>query len=153
MSRISISFHNEISAFAQAHGLDLSTEEATSLDQTLQSMMKVGDDMSLSFVTGNGRTGTLNDALVVYSAGFPTKANNSRQTPAPATGNATARALAANAAMREGRSAARLVEADNLVAEHGNPWSPRSISRTRQGLVTNLNPDLAARLRRQAGAQ
>lgn len=153
MSRISISFKPQIDAYAQAHNLDLSPEAAASLEQTLQSTVKVGDDMSLSFVTGNGRTGSLDDALRLYSAGTPSRANGSRQTPAPATGNATARALAANAAVREGRSTARLAEAESLVEQHGNPWEPRSINRTRQGLVSNLHPDLAARLKRQAGVR
>ncbi|KQO94025.1 hypothetical protein ASF33_14735 [Methylobacterium sp. Leaf92] len=154
MSGISISFRSAISAYAQAYDLDLSDDAAATLETVLQSTMRVADDKSVSFVTGTGRTGTLDDALALYAAGTPTKASRATPSPSASTGsNATARALAANAAVREGRSSARLVEAESLVAEHGNPWSPRSISRTRQGLVTNLHPDLAARLRRQAGAQ
>lgn len=154
MKGAAIAFAPQINAFAAASGRELDREEVESLEKTLNSISNLDDAGQITFELGHGRVGMLDDALAIFSTGMGKAIPIATTEPSiPAGSNATARSLAANAAVREGRSAARLVEAESLVAEHGSPWDPRSISRTRQALVSNLSPDLAARLRRQAGIQ
>lgn len=84
-------------------------------------------------------------ALVMYSGFTEPKADLAPSKPAGEL-NMTQRGLAANAA----RKADRTGEAESLVAEHGNPW--RTGNRTHAGFVQNVAPDLAARLKLEAGA-
>jgi hypothetical protein len=53
----------------------------------------------------------------------------------------------------EGRRANRKELAAQEAARGPNPWAQKTINRSRQGLITNLDPDLAARLRQEAGVQ
>ena len=137
---ISISFHNQITGFAKANGIDLTREGVESLDAVLRSTLRT-DGNRASFVIGADKTGTLEDALTIHCEGAPRKAKASSSS---AGNTATARAVAQNSANTP------QVRAAEIVRDHGNPWSPRTISRTRQAVLVNLDPSLATRLQKEA---
>jgi hypothetical protein len=58
----------------------------------------------------------------------------------------TAAMVAANAGKIANRRAELLAE----VEEAGNPWSIKTFNRTRQGVISNLAPDVATRLKAEA---
>lgn len=150
---ICVSFAPQIAAFAKAHDLDLDQEGADSLDATLQSLLKLDEANNVSFlIGGGGKTGTLDQALTVYSEGTRRKAKSS---PGPVGigpgANRTERAVAANAARVTPVSAARQAEAVELVERFGNPW--RTGNGTHRSIVMNKNPALAAKLKSEAGIQ
>ncbi|MGC5781761.1 hypothetical protein [Methylobacterium sp. NFXW15] len=154
MKGISISFDSQVTSYAAAHKLQLSREELEHLGATLNSICTVDDASQVSFDIGGGRVGSITDALDVFAVGMGKPVSSPTTKPSiPEGTNATARALAANAATRDGQSAARRTEGQALADQHGNPWHHRTINRTRQGLISNLHPQLAERLRAEAGAR
>lgn len=82
-----------------------------------------------------------------------TRASRTKPSPVPVSGgaNRTTRAIAANATGRSFQAMAKAAEAAALHAEYGNPWAERSLNRTRQSVIQNHNPALAAQLRSTAG--
>lgn len=157
MGQISLFLNPQIRAYGKANGLSFTADEIERINTDVSGIAVTDENGSLSFNLAGGSVQTIDAAIGAMSVGLGTSADTSKpgaSTPSiPAGANVTARAMATLAANREGRSAARAVEAQQLVDEHGNPWDPRSINRTRQALVTNLDPVLANRLRRQAGVR
>lgn len=141
---ISVTILPNIKAYAAAHSLDLTPGALASLEQVLQSTMRV-EAGQVSFTTTAGQTGTLEQALDLHTTGAP----RSSTAPPSATGNRTERAIAKVQADR----AKLATEAAAAVAAEGNPWSAGStFNRTHQSIITNKDPALAARLRNEANA-
>ncbi len=152
---ISISYTQQIVAFGKATGRSFTRDEIGSISETMNSVTSLDDTGNIRLNIGAGPVATVEDALGVLSVGMgkPTTTTTSSEPTIPPGSNATARALALTASTRDGRSAARAVEAQALVSDGGNPWDTRSINRTRQALVLNLDAALAARLKQQAGVR
>lgn len=155
---LSLFLNPQIRAYAKANGLVFTADEIERINTDVSGIATTDENNGLRFNLAGGSVQTVDAAIGAMSVGLgksaPQTQKTSSSTPTILAGsNATARALALNAANRDGQSAARAVEAQALVDEHGNPWDPRSINRTKQALVTNLDPALATRLRRQAGVR
>lgn len=154
---LSLFLNPQIRAYAKANGLVFTADEIDRINADVSGIATTDENNGLRFNLAGGSVQTIDAAIGAMAVGLGKNApapKSTGSTPTiPAGSNATARALAVNAANRDGQSAARAVEAQALVDEHGNPWDPRSINRTKQALVTNLDPALATRLRRQAGVR
>lgn len=110
---------------------------------------------------GNTRSkGQGNDAVDLSAAEFiaqlqagTTSAARAKPSPVPVSAGATrtTRAIAANTTARFFQSMAKAAEAADLAREYGNPWAERSLNRTRQNVIQNLDPALAGQLRSSAG--
>lgn len=150
---ISIDFAPQIAAFAKAHDLDLSREGTDSLNATLQNLFQLDGAKNVSFPIGSdGKTGTLEQALTVYSEGTPRKIRASESLVSVTAGmNPTERAVATNAARRTPVSEARAAEAVKLVNQYGNPW--KTNNGTHRAIVMNKNPELANQLKSEAGTR
>ncbi|TXM91988.1 hypothetical protein [Methylobacterium sp. WL116] len=157
MSQISLFINPQIRAYAQANGRVFSTEEIERITASVNSVTTSDDDGTVRFNLAGGAVQSLDAVIGAMSVGLgkdaPAAPKAGGSSTLPAGSNATERALALNAMTRDGTSAARAIEAQALVDAHGSPWDVRSINRTRQALVTNLDPALAARLRRQSGSR
>lgn len=158
MSNLSLFLNPQIREYAKKNNVVFTSDEIERINSDVSGIASVDENNGLRFDLAGGSVQTIDAAIGAMSVGLGKSAPHTQKSGAsaptlPAGGNSTARALAVNAARREGMTAARAVEAQALVDEHGNPWDPRSINRTRQALVTNLDPALATRLRRQAGGR
>ncbi|WP_156421417.1 hypothetical protein [Aureimonas sp. AU40] len=86
--------------------------------------------------------------LTRFPAFIDTKANE--KSPSAPAGNRTQQAIAKVAASRS--SEGRIAIAKEA-AQAGNPWRQGpTFNRTKQGLITNFDSNLAAKLRLEAGA-
>ncbi|XYD07083.1 hypothetical protein R1A27_18175 [Methylobacterium sp. NMS12] len=155
MSSLGLFLNPQIREYADANGLTFTHEEVETINNRVNEFASLGDDGQVQIDFGQGPMTSIQAAISAMAVGHgkakvASKSGTSGST-IPTSGNATQRALALNAANRGSRGAARAVEAQQLVDEFGSPWDARSINRTRQALITNLDPALATRLRRQAG--
>ncbi|TXN04208.1 hypothetical protein FV242_08310 [Methylobacterium sp. WL64] len=158
MKGASIDFLPSIRAHATAGNRELTTEEAESLNATLNSgaSIETGDHPVLSFSIGGDRRGDLNQALDLYGVGFgkPAGTETGRTTstkPTPGSKTATERAIELNQAAKAGSSEIKQRQADELVRVFGSPWATGN--RTHAAFVQNTHPQLAARLRAEAGVK
>lgn len=126
----------------QALRFDQNSRTAVVVDASGHPMVKVGSD------------GTVDDlspfdfvAKAAARLGAKPKTSSKPQPQSKAGMTTTERMRAAI----EGRRANRKELAQQEAARGPNPWAPKSINRSRQGLIANLDPDLAARLRQEAG--
>jgi hypothetical protein len=143
---VSVSLHlaPQIRAFGKAAGRQFTKAEIETIETSLD------DAGHVRFDLGAGPVGTLDDALTMMSVGMG--APVSASTPAssiPAGSNATERAVAMNAAIRTGADARKRDQASALVRTYGNPW--KTGNRTHMAYVQNVAPDMASRLRLEAG--
>jgi hypothetical protein len=137
------------------HGLKLSDvgEGAVLpfLDQSLRVAHSDTGKLTVTIVTEEGSEVAPDVFFADWTARYPGYFASVRQTPpAPAQKptTMTGRMMATIAASRtDDGKASRAAE----IASAGNPWAKGSWNFTRQGLVSNLDPDLASRLKRQAG--
>lgn len=152
MSGISINFAPHIREHAKARGFTLTAEEIEQISRNVNSVTHLEGD-SVSFRLGADKTVTLDEAVETMSVGYgkPAAIDAPEMKGLPATATATARAVATNIASRDGRAAAMAIEARRVVNEFGNPWVTGN--RTHQGFVTNKDPNLAAKLKMQAGTR
>ena len=153
---LSLFLNPQIRAYAQANSLVFTADEIERINTDVSGIATTDENNGLRFNLAGGSVQTLDAAIGAMAVGLgksaPQTQKSGNSTPTiPAGSNPTERALALNAANRGGRGAARAVEAQQLVDEFGSPWDARSINRTRQALITNLDSALATRLRRQAG--
>lgn len=149
---MSVSLHlaPQISAFGKAAGRQFTKAEIETIETTMNAVASLDDAGHVRFDLGAGPVGTLDDALTMMSVGMG--APVSASTPAssiPAGSNATARAVALNAAIRTGADARKRDQASALVRTYGNPW--KTGNRTHMAYVQNVAPDMASRLRLEAG--
>lgn len=150
---ISISFVSEIHGLAKSRGLTLTPDEVGAIDKNLNAITSV-EGTTVSFKIGNeGRTVTLDEAVEIMSVGYgrPASIDAPEMKGLPATATTTQKAIAQNIANRDGRAAAMAIEARRVVDTYGNPWTTGN--RTHQGFVTNKDPNLAAKLKMQAGTR
>lgn len=154
MSGISISFVPQIYSHARAHGIDLSREEVESLSASINSVARVDDHNQVTFDLGLGPVATLDQAISMLAVGMgrpsQTKAPS---TSIPANASATERAVFTNQATKAGASAAKREQAEKLAVVFGNPWVSDRPNRSNQAYITNHNPELARRLKREAGVR
>lgn len=142
-------------------GLKVSKADETTMARRLASAVRFDPDASRTFIVddkGASRWKLAGDEAVDFTVADYIAELQAGAKPLPHAGpdsvttggNATARAIATNAALREDRSEAKAAEAVALVAKYGNPWHPRSINRTHQGFIINSNPALAKKLQAAA---
>jgi hypothetical protein len=158
MNGATIDFGPSILAHAKAGNRVLSQEEVTSLGATLNSLAEIetGDQPALTFRLDGDRRGDLNQALDLYGSGFGSPAGTrtgQATSQAPAGATRTEQAVATNAARRANADAAKQQQAETLVQTFGNPWREGRTNRSHQGFVTNTHPQLAARLKAEAGVR
>lgn len=144
---ISITFTDAIRNQAKAQGSHITDKAVADLDNVLRSLWAVDETNNLSFDVGGGQRGTFADAFRVYGPA----GSGTADTPAVKDKSRTEVAVEQNRAAREGRSVALAVEAQDIADRYGNPWVTGN--RTHQGIITNGNANLAARLRMQAGVR
>lgn len=149
---MSVSLHlaPQIRAFGKAAGRQFTKAEIETIETTIGSVASLDDAGHVRFDLGAGSIGTLDDALTMMSVGMGAPVTAS--TPAssiPAGSNVTERAVAMNAAIRTGADARKRDQASALVRTYGNPW--KTGNRTHMAYVQNVAPDMASRLRREAG--
>lgn len=144
---ISITFTGAIRDQAKAQGSHITDKAVADLDNVLRSLWAVDDANNLSFDLGGGQHGTFADAFRVYGPA----GSGTADTPAVKDKSRTELAVEQNRTAREGRSVALAVEAQDIADRYGNPWITGN--RTHQGIITNGNANLAARLRMQAGGR
>jgi len=142
---LSLSTEAESELAAEVHNalrLDPNSRTAVVVDASGHPMVKVGSD------------GTVDDlspfdfvAQAAARLGAKPKALSKPQPQNKGGMTTTERMRAAI----EGRRANRKELAQQEAARGPNPWSPKTLNRSRQGLIANLDPDLAARLRQEAG--
>ncbi|MGE8130008.1 hypothetical protein ACQKQD_23790 [Methylobacterium sp. NPDC080182] len=116
----------------------------------MNAVASLDDAGHVRFDLGAGPVGTLDDALTMMSVGMGAPVTVS--TPGssiPAGSNATERAVAMNAAIRTGADARKRDQASALVRTYGNPW--KTGNRTHMAYVQNVAPEMASRLRLEAG--
>ncbi|MFK5599918.1 hypothetical protein ACFZ8E_23415 [Methylobacterium sp. HMF5984] len=151
MSQPNITYNQNIITHAKARGADLSTEEIDTLNATLRSVSFVNDAGQIAFTLGNGRIGDLDAALSLYSEGMGrTSTPSTSTTQLPAGANATQRAIETNRAAREGSAALKRQQAEEIVRVYGSPWAT-SGNMTHAAVILNNHPELAERLRAEAG--
>jgi len=152
MSGISINFGPHIREHAKARGLTVTHDDVEQISRNLKSVTHL-EGNTVSFRLGADKTVTLDEAVAAMSTGYGKAAaiDAPEMRGLPATATATARAVATNIASRDGRAAAMAIEARRVVDTYGNPWSTGN--RTHQGFVTNKDPNLAAKLKMQAGTR
>ena len=125
------------------------------INSRINDYTSLGDDGQIRIDFGQGPMTSVQAAISAMAVGHgKAKAASKDGTSGvtiPTGGSATERALVLNAINRDGRTAAQAVEAQRLVDTHGSPWDPRSINKTRQAIISNFDPALATRLKRQAG--
>lgn len=155
MSNLGLFLNPQIREYADANGLTFTHEEAETINSRVNDYASIGDDGGVRFDFGQGPMVSVQAAIGAMAVGHgKTKAASKGGTSGgaiPTGGSATERALALNAINRDGRTAAQAVEAQRLVDTHGSPWDPRTINKTRQAIISNFDPSLATRLKRQAG--
>jgi len=147
---LSIHLAPQIRAFGKAAGREFTRAEVETIETTMNAVATINDAGQVRFNLGAGPVGTLDDALTMMSVGMG--APVSAPTPAssiPAGSNATERAVAMNAAIRTGADAHKRDQASALVRTYGNPW--KTGNATHKAYVQNVAPDMASRLRREAG--
>jgi len=153
MSSLSISFVSDIIGHAKARGLDLTRQEVEAISTNLNSITSV-EGTTVSFKLGGDRVVSLGEAVEAMSAGYgKPKAAKPPSSSIPAGSNFTQRALATNAALRAGFDAAKQQQAETLVRTFGNPWREGRTNRTHQAYLTNTHPELASRLKAEAGVR
>jgi hypothetical protein len=147
---LSILFAPQIRAFGKAAGREFTRAEVETIETTMNAVASLDDGGHVRFDLGAGSVGTLDDALTMMSVGMgaPVTASTAASS-APIGSNATERAVAMNAAIRTGADARKRDQASALVRTYGNPW--KTNNRTHMAYVTNVAPDMASRLRREAG--
>jgi len=153
-----IDFGPSIRAHARSRNREMSDEEVSHLAATLNSVAEIetSDQPVLSFSLGGDKRGDLHAALDIYGQGFgkPAGTEISRTMPAALTRGAqtaTERAIELNRAAKAGSDETKRRQAETLVATWGNPW--RSGNATHRAFITNCHPQLAARLRAEAGVR
>lgn len=150
MSSLSISFAGQIIEHAKARGTDLTREEIDSLSATINSVARVDDHNQVAFDLGRGLVATLDDAITMLSVGMGRPAViPTTNISIPKDASPTARAILTNQAAKAGSDALKQKQATDLVATFGNPW--RTGNATHRAYVMNTHPQLASRLRREAG--
>lgn len=154
MSSISISFVPQIYSHAQAHGIDLTRQEVESLSATINSVARVDDHNQVAFDLGLGPVATLDQAISMLAVGMGRPAAAKAQSASiPANASATERAVLTNQAVKVGADAAKRAQAEKLAVVFGNPWASDRPNRSNQAYITNHAPELATRLKREAGAR
>lgn len=153
---MSVSLHlaPQIRAFGKAAGRQFTKAEIETIETTMNAVASLDDAGHVRFDLGAGPVGTLNDALTMMSVGMG--ASVTASTPAssiPAGSNATERAVAMNTAIRTGADARKREQAETLFRTFGNPWREGRTNRSHQGFITNTHPQLASRLKREAGVR
>ena len=149
MSAGNVTFVDAIRSYAKNNRIDLAPEHVGVLDSVLKSLGRIEGDQ-ISFFMSEGKAGTFEQIMARETEGAPRiRAPKTEHIPVAAASSATSRAIEANKAKRATQAAA----AASSAAADGNPWSPSTFSRTRQALIQNFNPELAATLRAQAGAK
>lgn len=149
---MSISFTTEILASARDRGVSLSPEDIEAINENLGVVTTI-ENGAVKITSGPFLD--LGDAVEAMSKGYgslceqPTVSANPDGLGLRPSANATQRAIATNAAIRAGKDTAKQSQAETLVASFGNPW--RTGNATHRAFVTNTHPQLASRLRREAG--
>ncbi|MCJ2012176.1 hypothetical protein [Methylobacterium sp. J-076] len=149
---MSISFTAEIVASARDRGISLTPEDVDSINENLGVVIGI-EDGQIKITSGPFLD--LSEAVEAMSKGYgapieqPTASSKPDGLELPANANATRRAVAMNAAIRSGRDTAKQSQAETLVATYGNPW--RTGNATHRAYVTNTHPQLASRLKAEAG--
>jgi hypothetical protein len=146
---ISITFTGAIRDHAKANGTHITDKAVADLDNVLRSLWSIDGANSVSFDVGGGQRGTFADAFRVYG---PT-GSGTADTPAVKGLSRTEQAVEANRTAKIGKSVALAVEAQRLADEFGNPWLQGRANRTHQAIIANGNPNLATRLKMQAGVR
>lgn len=142
---LSLSTKAEAELAAQVHQalrFDPNSRTAVVVDSAGHPMVKVGSD---------GTVDDLSPFDFVAQAAARLGANpktSSKPQPQNKVGMTTTERMRAAI---EGRRANRKELAAQEAARGPNPWSPKTINRSRQGLIANLDPDLAARMKHEAG--
>ena len=156
MSSPVISFTGDIVASAKARGLNLDHTEVAAINANLNTVATFAG--GVMFAIG-GRSVDLGEAVEIMSAGYgrpakrPSASSESSNLNLPADATATERAVAVNTATRAGAGAANRERAAEIAETSGNPWSSKWANATRQAIITNHNPTLAERLKREAGVR
>lgn|GEM_PF-6368966 len=151
---LSILFAPQIRAFGKAAGRQFTKAEVEAIETTMNAVASLDDAGHVRFDLGAGPVGTLDDALTMMSVGMGAPVSASTPaSPIPAGSNATERAVAMNAALRTGADAHKREQAETLFRTFGNPWREGRTNRSHQGFITNTHPQLASRLRREAGVR
>lgn len=147
----SITFASAIRGFLREHGAAMTDEQVSNLDSALQSFWRI-EDGAIKFDIGDGKEGDLKAAIMAYGPGKFTVSGQPEQPKIRPGMTRTEQAVEANRIAQNGKSVALAVEAQRIADEFGNPWQRDRINRTHQAIITNGNPNLASRLRLQAGA-
>lgn len=170
MSDQSLRLHEVVSTYARENGLAPSPDQVAVAAQILESNVTVYAGGLTLAALSDGRSGTILDALAETTRWFPkaapapkAKAQPRRSEPKPASpaprpahGAHVPGRTDAMAQLAAGLDHAAEADADALarqIAAGPNPWvAGRHHNRTKQAILTNRHPDLAARLRAEAGA-
>lgn len=148
---LSLHLAPNIRAFAQAAGRQFTAAEVQTIETTMNAVASLDAAGNVRFDLGAGPVGTLDDAITMLSVGMGAPvALSMAPNSAPARANATERAIATNRAAREGADALKRKQAEDLVKVYGSPWSV-SGNMTHAAYIQNVHPELAQRLRREAG--
>lgn len=154
MSSISISFTSQIYNHARAHGIDLTRHEVESLSASMNSVARVDENNQVAFDLGLGPVATLDQAISMLSVGMGRPAQTKAPSTAiPANASATERAVLTNQATKAGSNAAKREQAQKLATVFGNPWTADRPNRTNAAFISNHAPELAVRLKREAGVR
>lgn len=152
--RLNINFAPQLRAFGKAAGRQFTSAEIQTIEATMNSLVSLDETGNVRFDLGAGPVGTLDDAMVMLSAGMGAPASvSTADNSIPAGSTATERAMARNAAIRAGADDAKRQQATNLVSRFDNPWKPDRLNRSHQGFITNTHPQLAGRLKAEAGVR
>lgn len=151
---VSLHLAPQIRAFGKAAGRQFTKAEIDTVETTISSVASLDDASNVRFDLGAGPVGTLNDALTMMSVGMGAPVTASTPASSALIGsNATERAVAMNAALRIGADARKREQAETLFRTFGNPWREGRTNRSHQGFITNTHPQLASRLKREAGVR
>lgn len=149
---LSILFAPQIRAFGKAAGRQFTTTEIQTIETTMNAVASLDDTGHVRFDLGAGPVGSIYDAFEMLSVGMGAPVTASKSTISITAGsNPTARAKAMNAAIRAGTDATKRDQATALVQTYGNPW--RTQNATHKAFISNVAPDMASRLKAEAGVR
>ena len=149
---MSISFTGQILEHAKARGTDLTRGEIESLSASINSVVRVDGNNQVAFDLGRGPVATLDDAITMLSVGMGRPAETKASPVSiPTNASVTERAVLTNQAAKAGSDALKQKQATDMVATFGNPW--RTGNATHRAYITNTHPELARKLKAEAGVQ
>ena len=150
-----IGFASEIRRIATTLSREPTAEQTSALENVLQQAAVLGEDKKIAIVTDTGAVPVTDYIAASLAHLAPVAAPVDK--PAPAVTHPTVPSWTrgrSDTLATLGRSFAAAEQAASLAAalDGPNPWAAGHVNRTKQAIIRNLNPALAAELKIKARA-